>query len=164
MSYEGEPRELAQEFLPLIFGATLPEDLDEYQDEDYNLQSGWDDLLEPPPPKEESVRLSQTKQPPRKSVRFKVFEYSWEQDMDYSELAWMQDFFSGGGEYRDEAMYRLWRWHQLSFRQIGQVFGITEKAVLVHIRIHQQRAERAEEIWSRAFMSSEGGASGSEHQ
>src|SRR5262249_42186127 len=44
--YEGEPLELAQEFLPLIFAATHPDDLEAYHDEDHNLQTVWDDFLE----------------------------------------------------------------------------------------------------------------------
>jgi hypothetical protein len=80
--------------------------------------------------------------------------------MDCRELEWIRDFFSGGGEYRDEAMYRLWRWHGLSWREIGRVFGITEKAVAVHMRMHR---EREEERWSRAFMSNEDLQCGREH-
>jgi hypothetical protein len=47
VKYEGEPLELAQEFLPLIFAATHPVDLEGYHDEDHHLRIVWDDLVEP---------------------------------------------------------------------------------------------------------------------
>src|SRR5262245_30595524 len=55
VAYEGTALELADEFLPLIFAASDPEDedLETFHDEDHHLQSAWDDLVEPPPPKEE---------------------------------------------------------------------------------------------------------------
>jgi hypothetical protein len=48
VKYEGEPLELAREFLPLMFAVTHPADLEGYHDEDCNLQSAWDALVEPP--------------------------------------------------------------------------------------------------------------------
>jgi hypothetical protein len=47
VKYEGEPLELAQEFLPLIFAATHPVDLEGYHDQDHHLRIVWDDLVEP---------------------------------------------------------------------------------------------------------------------
>jgi hypothetical protein len=47
VKYAGAPLELAQEFLPLIFAASHPVDLEGYHDEDHHLRIVWDDLVEP---------------------------------------------------------------------------------------------------------------------